>query len=73
MNPIEPHQPERPDEPATTPGDASFEVLVADYQPMLLCYLKSLVRDDYLAEDLMQESFVAAHRAIGKFDANSRP
>ena len=71
MPPTEPEQPEPSDEEIATLADASFDVLVADYRRMLLNYLKGLVGDAHLAEDLTQETFLAAHRAIGKFDAGA--
>lgn len=35
---------------------------------MLLCYLKGVVGDVHLAEDLVQESLLTARGAIGRFD-----
>ena len=45
--------------------DHSFDILVKEYRPMVLCYLKSLTGDAHLAEDLAQETFLTAQHAIG--------
>lgn len=63
------HTPEPPEtNPARPAADASFEVLAAEYRPMLLCYLKGLVGEAHLAEDLVQESLITAQGAIERFD-----
>lgn len=46
-----------------------FEILAADYRPMLLAYLRSMVADAHLAEDLAQETMLTAHKSIGTFEA----
>ena len=48
--------------------ERSFEVLVGQYRPMLVNYLRAIVRDQHLAEDLAQESFVTAHRSLDRFE-----
>ena len=48
--------------------DKAFDILAAEYRPMVLAYLEALVADPHLAEDLTQESLMAAHRSIEKFD-----
>ena len=47
-----------------------FDILVAEYQPMILSYLRAVLADEHLAEDLTQETFLAAHRKIESFDTN---
>ena len=46
----------------------SFDILAAEYRPMVLAYLRSMVKDPHLAEDLVQETFLSAQAAIGTFD-----
>ncbi len=48
--------------------ERAFEILAAEYRPMVLCYLRALVRDGHLAEDLTQETMLSAHGAIDSFD-----
>ena len=44
-----------------------FEILAEHFRPMVLAYLKSLVRDEHLAEDLTQETFLAAQAGLEGF------
>jgi RNA polymerase sigma-70 factor (ECF subfamily) len=44
-----------------------FQILAAEYRPMLVDYLRALLKDDHLAEDLAQESLLDAHQALDKF------
>lgn len=44
-----------------------FTILVAEYRPMVLAYLRSMVKDPHLAEDLTQETMLAAHKSLGDF------
>jgi RNA polymerase sigma-70 factor (ECF subfamily) len=46
----------------------SFDILAAEYRPMVVAYLRSMVGDPHLAEDLAQESFLAAQDSIAKFE-----
>jgi RNA polymerase sigma-70 factor, ECF subfamily len=46
----------------------SFEILTAEYRPMVVTYLSAVLGDEHLAEDLTQETFLAAHRSIETFD-----
>jgi len=46
----------------------SFDILAAEYRPMVLSYLRAVLGDEHLAEDLTQETFLAAHRKIDSFD-----
>jgi len=48
--------------------ERSFEVLVGEYRTMLLCYLRAIVRDGHLAEDLVQETFLTAHKSLDRFE-----
>lgn len=45
--------------------DDAFEALMVRYQAPLFRYLRGLVADAELAEDLLQETFLRAFRAIG--------
>lgn len=45
--------------------EQAFEQLVARFQAPLFRYLRGLVADAELAEDLLQETFLRAFRAIG--------
>ena len=45
-----------------------FDILAAEYRPMVLAYLRAMVRDAHLAEDLTQETMSAAHQSLGKFE-----
>lgn len=67
---------EEPD-PATVrqaaAGDlAAFEVLVRTYQAPVWRFLRRLLGDDALAEDVTQETFVRVHRRLSTFDGRSR-
>ena len=44
----------------------SFSILAEEYRPMVLAYLKALTKDAHLAEDLTQETFLAAQKGIAK-------
>jgi RNA polymerase sigma-70 factor, ECF subfamily len=44
-----------------------FDILAQEYRPMVLAYLRSLVADPNLAEDLAQETFLAAYQALPTF------
>ncbi len=46
----------------------SFDILAAEYRPMVLSYLRAVLCDEHLAEDLTQETFLVAHRKIDSFD-----
>ncbi len=47
--------------------ERSFEVLVAEYRPMLLSYLTGVLGEAHLAEDVTQETFLTAHKSLDKF------
>ena len=49
-------------------AERSFEVLAADYRPMLECYLKGITGESHLAEDLTQETFLVALKQIDRFE-----
>ncbi|MCU1375982.1 MAG: polymerase subunit sigma [Actinomycetia bacterium] len=58
---------------AAKAGDlAAFEVLVRSYQAPVWRFLRHLVADAGLAEDVTQETFVRVHRALPRFDGRSR-
>jgi RNA polymerase sigma-70 factor, ECF subfamily len=46
----------------------AFDILVEQYRPMVTAYLRTLVNDRDLADDLAQETFLAAYRGIERFD-----
>jgi RNA polymerase sigma-70 factor (ECF subfamily) len=49
-----------------------FEILVREHADMLTVYLRSLVRDPSLVDDLFQETMLTAWRRLDQFD-RSRP
>lgn len=49
-----------------------FEILVREHADMLTVYLRSLVRDPALVDDLFQETMLTAWRKLDQFD-RSRP
>jgi len=53
-------------------GAEVFEILAADNADMLVCYLRTLVRDSELVEDLFQEVMLVAWKKLAEFD-RSRP
>ncbi|MDA8218522.1 MAG: sigma-70 family RNA polymerase sigma factor [Dehalococcoidales bacterium] len=48
--------------------EESFGTLFSTYQASIYRYLRSLVRDGELAEDLAQDTFVKAYKALGRGD-----
>ena len=46
----------------------SFQILAAEYRPMVLSYLRAMVKDCHLAEDLTQETFLSAQDSLSKFE-----
>ena len=58
---------------AAKKGDVrAFEQLVRAYQAPVWRFLRHLVGDAELAEDVTQETFVRVHRRLGSFDGRSR-
>lgn len=53
---------------AATPAERVYLRLVADYQAAILNYLYRLVGDADLAEDLTQDTFIKAYRALGRLE-----
>ena len=51
--------------------DVLFEQLFADYRQPILNYLYRLVGDSARAEELAQETFVKAYRALARLPANA--
>jgi RNA polymerase sigma-70 factor (ECF subfamily) len=45
----------------------AFDILAAQYRDMVLVYLRTLVKDVHLAEDLTQETFLAAQKGLPEF------
>ncbi len=57
---------------ATMTNEAQgIEALHARYKDELFSFLVRLLRDDALAEDALQETFVAAHKSQGALEARS--
>ena len=48
--------------------DKTFNILTEEYRPMVMAYLRSLGVDIHLAEDLTQETFLAAYKAFDSFE-----
>ncbi|MDX1565070.1 MAG: sigma-70 family RNA polymerase sigma factor [Phycisphaeraceae bacterium] len=46
----------------------AFDILAAQYRPMVLTYLRAVVADEHLAEDLTQETLLAAQRSLQTFE-----
>jgi RNA polymerase sigma-70 factor (ECF subfamily) len=58
---------------AARAGDRrAFELLVRAYQAPVWRFLRRLLGDDELAEDVTQETFVRVHGALPRFDGRSR-
>jgi len=54
-------------------GDRNaYELLVKRYAPRAIGVARRMLRDSSLAEDVAQEAFVRAFRAIGRFDLKER-
>ncbi len=51
---------------------AVFEILVRENQPMLLTYLRAVVRDKTAVDDLFQDTMLIAWKKLGEYD-HSRP
>ena len=49
----------------------AFELLVSKYQRKLLRLVSRLVRDQAEAEDVVQETFIKAYRALANFRGDS--
>jgi RNA polymerase sigma-70 factor (ECF subfamily) len=50
----------------------AFDILAEQYRPMIMTYIQTLVRDANLAEDLAQETLIAAYREFSNFEPNSK-
>lgn len=48
--------------------EQSFTILAKEYRPMVVAYLRAMVSDAHLAEDLTQETFLAANESLAGFD-----
>ncbi len=47
--------------------EQAFDILAEQFRPMLTTYLKALLRDQTLVEDVTQETLLAAYRSLEKF------
>ena len=56
----------------TLDSTAIFEILMREQADMLLVYLRSVVRDSHLVDDLFQETMLVAWRNLHRFD-RTRP
>ncbi|MCA1961346.1 MAG: sigma-70 family RNA polymerase sigma factor [Desulfomonile sp.] len=53
-------------------GDfGAFEALVEKYQGRIYRHLRKMVKDNHVAEDLLQETFLNAYRGLRKFEGGS--
>lgn len=50
----------------------AFEALISKYHPSIFKYLCKISSDEFLAEDLVQETFVKMIRGIDKYDLYGR-
>ena len=50
--------------------EKTFDILTQQFRPMLVCYLRTISGDSHLAEDLAQETFLAAHKSLNKFETD---
>ncbi len=50
----------------------AFELLVIKYQPRILRLIRRIVRDVDLVEDIAQETFIRAYRALHQFRAEAQ-
>lgn len=58
---------------AAAAGDVrAFESLVREHQATVVRFLRHLVGDDALADDVAQETFIRVHRRLGTFRFRSR-
>ncbi|HEV8609516.1 MAG TPA: sigma-70 family RNA polymerase sigma factor [Thermoanaerobaculia bacterium] len=57
--------------PAEESGSDSFRTLVEEHSPMVFRLAYRMTDNEEDAEDVVQESFLKAHRAFGRFDARS--
>ncbi len=53
-------------------AQALFEILIREHSGMLTAYLRAVVRDEAMIDDLFQETFLTAWRRLGDYD-RSRP
>lgn len=51
--------------------DKAFDILAEQYRPMVVAYLRSLVQNAELAEDLAQETILAAYQNFNRFERNA--
>ena len=49
----------------------AFELLVEKHQGRIYRHLRKMVKDYNIAEDLLQETFLSAHKGLSRFSGNS--
>lgn len=47
-----------------------FEILARENQPMLITYLRGVIRDQHIIDDLFQETMLIAWRKLKEYDRN---
>ena len=52
--------------------DDAFETLVREQSPRMLAVARRFMRNEEDAADAVQDAFLSAHKAIGRFDGKSR-
>jgi|ETNmetMinimDraft_24_1059892.scaffolds.fasta_scaffold02780_3 RNA polymerase sigma-70 factor (ECF subfamily) len=58
-----------PEGEAPSPSDTSFALLVQQYQPKLLQFIRRYTNNQQDAEDLTQDTFVKAFRYFSRYDS----
>lgn len=46
----------------------SFSILIEQFRPMVVSYVRAIVGDAHAAEDLAQDTFLAAQKSLDRFD-----
>lgn len=53
-------------------GGEGIEQVIDRYQAKLLRYVTSIIKDQSLAEDMVQETFIAVYKNINSFDSDKK-
>ena len=51
-------------------GDKAFEIMVRQNHRRVLAYAMALVKEEWLAEEIVQDSFVTAYKNLHRFDTS---